>query len=223
MPEVFSTRDAISVWGIGRSHADRMIHDWRAKGLIRTMGQRKAAVHFNLVRSPDGPGRLLHDACWKLLGRPTVLVGGMALNAGGWTTQLHRIHEVCTGVTAKLPTVPTGMDGIGLRVLPRPPAWMNALIRDAERNGEGFGGFPLASPAMALADAVLAHARGVGPGVNAPLPWRPDPDDAEIPDDAAFEAFEEALGALGAAPDEIGRLAEDYRASVFDSDRGWRR
>ncbi len=222
LPPVFRTTHMVSLWGLGRNHADVMVKQWRDKGLVRTLGRRMAGVHFNLVREPSAPEERLHDAAWLLLGAPTVLVGGMALNEGEWTTQFHRLREACVGVTPRLPTVPTGMEDSGLRVLPRPGAWMHALMEDADRGGRVSGGFPMVSPAMALADALLADARDIGPKVNAPKPWLPDPDDLEIPDEEGFGDVLRALRSLGASEGEM-ELAEPYRESVFGNDAGWRR
>lgn len=223
LPEVFSTQDVMAYCEVTRSHADTMVREWRGKDLITSLGARKAGVHFNLIRNPAGPLILLNEAMWVLTRRPTLLVGGMALRAGEWTTQLHRKHEVAMGVTTRLPTVPTGLDGVSVNVMPRPAVWMHELLNDAERHDTvGSGGFPTVSPAMALADSVLAHARGVGPQVNAPLPWLPDPDDLEIPDEEAFDAVRECMTKLRADGNEM-QLIEGYRDSVFTSGTTWKR
>ncbi len=220
LPEVFSTREAMVAFGCDQAVADVTMHRWRTAGLIESMGPRKAGVHYNLLRDPQGPQTRRDEALWKLLGRFHALTGGPALHAGGWTTQRHRLLEVVTVVTPKMPTVPTGLYGIALQ--PRPAAWMHELMNAALEAGETEGGIPLLPPAWALADAILAHARQVGPSVNAPLPWLPAPDDVEIDGEEALDTVRAALVALGATPEEMGTL-ERYESSVLDADSGWKR
>ncbi len=222
LPPVFSTRELVSLLGVTRGHADVMVHSWRRQGWVRTLGKRRAGVHFNLYKIRGSLLPHLAEAMRALTGQTNVLIGGMAVHGGGWTTQVHRVHEVAVGVDSRFRTVPTGLEGVGLRPMPRPAGWMAALIADAWPDGPrgeprtGFGAFPMVSPAMALADAILAHARNLGPSVNAPLPWKPDHDDVEIPDQAGFDEVVGHLAELGATAGEMD-LAEPYRASVWDA------
>lgn len=220
LPEVFTTREAMAAFECDQAVADVMMHRWRSTGLIESMGPRKAGVHYNLLLDPQGPQTRRDEALWKLLGRFHALTGGAALHAAGWTTQRHRLLEVVTVVTPRMPTVPTGLYGIAVQ--PRPAVWMHELMNAAVEAGETEGGIPLLPPAWALADAILAHARNVGPSVNAPLPWLPAPDDVEIPDTDAMKEVRAALGSLGASAAEISGL-ERFQSSVLDDDAGWKR
>jgi hypothetical protein len=215
LPAVFSTSQLVTLLDITRVHADGIVKEWRERGLIKTLGKRKAGIHYNLVRNPEGPDSLRGDALWILLGRPFVGVGGRALQMGGWTTQLHNIHEVCTGVTPRSPTVPTGLEASGISILPRPPTWMFVLMRNAEITNLESAGIPMVSPELALADSLLANSRSLGNKVNAPLPWLPDPDDVEIPDKESLEKVSEYMFQLGASEEETELLLEPYQDSVL--------
>ena len=211
LPDVFTSNMLGVLQGLSEDHVNTMISSWRKVGLVQTMGMRKAGVHYNLLRDPEGPQRRKGEALWLLLNAPSVTVGEAALNAGGWTTQMAHRVTVCTGVTPRLPTVPSGLDGIDL--MPRPAAWMYELLTDAIEHGELVGDVLCASPAMALADTMLANARRTGEKVGAPMPWLPDPDDLEIPEEADLDRVRNCLKLLGATAEEM-EMVEPYAESI---------
>lgn len=215
LPDVFTSNNMSSIFGMSRASVDNTIARWRKAGLVETMGMRKAGVHFNLLRRPDAHDALMSDALWLLLRVPHVLGGGGALHAAGWTTQRHHVHEVCVGVSTRSPCVPTGLTGVN--VLARPIKWMSILFQNAEANEQASGGIPMLSPAMALADSWLANQRGTGRVANTRMAWLPDSDDVEIPSEEEWMCAVDCLRLLGASDEEVADFTNTYENSVEDT------
>ena len=214
LPAVFTSNDAAALLDTDRKVVDQYLFRWRKAGLVTTLGQRRASVHFNNLLDPRASETMRGEALARLLNRPVVLVGGGVLNAEGWTNQ-YRLppFDVAVGVTPASPTVPTDVT-CGIRIMPRPVGWMLTLLEDAEKHDVSVDGVPSVSPAMALADSILCNARGVGIRVGAPMPWLPAPDDIEadtLPEKTA-DTLEECMEALEALPEEVA-LVSSYRSA----------
>ena len=208
LPEVFTSNDVAGLLDSPRNIVDQYIHRWRRDGLITTIGSRKASVHFNNLKDPSGVNNRKGQALGRLLNRPIVLVGGGVLTGEGWTGQYPAApFDVAVVVTPVSPTVPTETTG-NIRIMPRSPQWMIALMENADMHNREESGVSSVSPAMALADALLSNARGTGLRVRASLPWLPEPDDLEhesLPEDYV-EQLSECMRNIGASDEEMELL-----------------
>lgn len=121
------------------------------------------------------------------------MIGGGALWRHGWTTQIHRMPEWAVSSEDDAGELPQG------RILPRAPQVFSALLGSAT----DAGGWLLASPAHALADALLSQG-------NAEPPWLPAADDLDA--DAIRGARPLVIGALRAMGGSERDLPEDLAA-----------
>lgn len=192
----------------------RHCHRWRQAGLITALGPRNVGVYFNLVAERQGPQTQRAEAVGKLLRRPVLVVGGTALHAHGWTTQQHHTLQLAVPVTREVRSLPT-LDH-GIRLLPRSVRHFRRL---AEGAAPGVEGFLVAAPEMALADAVLAEARGTGARQGRTMGWTPTPDEIEPDSEGAWELVRAALLRLGALPEEAAKLLQPFHETLGDACR----
>lgn len=204
LPEVFDLRDlelALADLEPEKAEIRRLAANyawrWKQAGLVEAAGP-KLGLFFNLVRDPSGPTARLAEAVAKALGVAGVVVGAGALHWAGWTTQRPHRLEVAVPVTERKRSLP---EFAGLDLCARTPGW---FARTAGATEDGPDGFRVLKPAFALVDAAASPA---DPTYGKPV-WRPDPDDLDLPEDAA-EAIEEALAAM--AP--RGEVAAEVRGT----------
>lgn len=202
---VFSLADLQTLYGLDDRTARVYVARWAKKGLVRRFG---GGVYFNLVKDENGPSTRLAEALDKLLRVPVVIVGGAAITAGGWTTQVHRKIEIAVPVIRGSLTVPSTEGDVMLT--PRYSGWFRKLAASAETGGDGI---PVASPEYALADALLANRRSLSAGRPVTVP-PPDEIDMGEFDSAALEKVREAMRALGASEAEVNEATAPYEKAV---------
>lgn len=202
---VFSIADSQIVLGLDNRMAKLYAKRWADGGMTQRFG---GGVYFNLVRDPEGPSRRLAEAVDKLVRVPAVIVGGAALHAGGWTSQVHRRTEIAVPVTRGSLSVPTTEGGTILT--PRYKSWFLTLAGSSEGHADGL---PYAAPAYALADVLLSARRALGAKQRVgTIP--PDELDMDNFGPAEFEAVRAAMKELGGSESEIAEVTEPYRAAV---------
>lgn len=209
LPPVFDLREVERAMGCSRNAAKVTCSRWKRAGLVSALGPRNVGVFFNLIADPNGLLTRRAEALQRLLRRPAVLVGPMALHAHGWTTQRPHRLQLAVPITREVRSLPT-LDH-GLRLLPRSIRWFSALAETAE---PGVESFLVALPEMALADALLASSRRIGARAGRTMGWEPSPDETDVdPGDApAWASVRSALLTLGASAQEADALLQPYRA-----------
>lgn len=205
---VFSIADAQVVLGLDGRMARLYAKRWADSELTQRFG---GGVYFNLVRDPEGPSKRLAEAVDKLVRVPAVIVGGAALNAGGWTSQVHSRTEIAVPVMRGSLSVPMTEGGVILT--PRYQTWFRALAGSCEGDAEGL---PFVAPAYALADALLSARRALGAKqrVGAVPPDELDMDNFGL---AELEAVQAAMKDLGGTVREIAETTEPYRLAAEPS------
>lgn len=205
---VFSVADVQAHFGFDADRAKTYLRRWVAGGLASRFG---GGVYFNLVADREGPARRVAEAVDKLLRLPSVVVGGTALNAGGWTTQVHRRLEIAVPVMRGSLTVPATEHGVVLT--PRYPSWFRALRASAPAAAPGD--IPVASPEMALADALLSGRRSLSSRRQVEAP---PPDEIDMGDfgEDAHGRLREAILALGGTEAEADELSAPYADALED-------
>ena len=203
LPEVFDLAQVESTFACSRSHAGYFCSVWKQQGLIEPLAVHRGGIFFNLIRDTASPETHLNAALCRLVGGPVILLGATALNAAGWTTQIPATPEVGVRLTQARPSLPTVAKA---NLVPRFERWFDRLLERSTEAGYGDAEVHMLSPEMALADACLAAARGVGAGRGAGA-WCPDPDDLDpdLLDDAMTEVAA-CLAELGASEDEAGAV-----------------
>ena len=126
---------------------------WCKAGLAERLG---GGVYFNLIADPEGPQARVGEALDELPRRRLVFVGGAALHRAGWTTQIHRRHEIAVPVARGRLTVPRIR--LGYALVPRRARW-HAVLRKHGDRGLGMPGIESVTPEMDLADALLMQGR----------------------------------------------------------------
>ena len=209
---VFSLADLQTAAGLDYRLARQYAVRWTERGLIQRFG---GGVYYNLIKDHEGPSTRLPEAVDKLLRLPVVVVGGAAVHAGGWTTQIHRKIEIAVPVVRGSLTVPATEGNVTLT--PRYMDWFMKLAASAEGSGEA--GLPVASPEYALADALLSSRRTL----SAKRPVEaPPPDEIDMGefDFAALERVREAIRDLGGSEQEVAEATAPYESSVSEGSPG---
>ncbi|MCE6959327.1 hypothetical protein LAZ40_09715 [Cereibacter sphaeroides] len=194
--------------GIPQARADQYLARWAEAGLVARFG---AGVFLNLVRDPEAEKTQPGLALALLLQRPFIMVGGAALYHTGWTGQVHRRIEIAVPVTRTTTGLPAVAGGFVL--VPRFPRHHQILMENLASNASGWEGIPVARPAFALADSLLASTQSV-PASSRTFPVPPDEIDPDLLECDETESFRDALKALGAAPALLERAMGDYGAAL---------
>lgn len=208
LDSVFSLADLQALHGLDDRSARVYVSRWAKRGLVKRFG---GGVYFNLIKDENGPSARLSEAVDKLLRVPVVIVGGAAITAGGWTTQVHRKIEIAVPVVRGSLTVPSTEGNVVLT--PRYSGWFRKLAASAEKGGEGI---PVASPEYALADALLANRRSLSSDRPVAVP-PPDEIDMGEFDETALASVREAMRDLGASEAEIEEATAPYEGAVSDA------
>ena len=215
LPAVFGIPEIEMCCGVSSEDAYTLAKRWRRRGLTQQFG---GGVYYNLVVDPAGSVTRVHEAFLRLFRRPVLVVGGAALQAGGWTTQIYRRYDVIVPVTWERRSV----DQVGgaYRVHPRAMQWFN-ILHDATDKG-GAEAIPVVPPEYALADMLLAPSQLICR--RYPLAIVP-PDEIDMGDQTAedFERVTAAMKALGASRIMAEELLEPYRNRFggTDDDMTW--
>ncbi len=183
-------------------------------GLVSAFGE---AVYFNLLADKNGPSTRAHEALELVFRRPVVIVGGAALQIGGWTTQIYRSYDIAVLANRMRRSAPRDL-GTEVKYRPalRPAAWFNSLYYACEHDGERV---PMVPPVWAFADMLLAP-RLISPrllGDRGPLVVPPDEIDMDDLGPDEFEQVVEAMLTLGASRELAEELLAPY-ADRFESD-----
>lgn len=206
MPPVFDLDEFARTLGMPRNQAVKYAHRWCKAGYLEPLGG-KVGTWFNLVADRKGPETRLAEAVSLLMRRPALVVGGKALLAHGWTTQRHVLTSLAVPITREVRTLPR-LDH-GLELLPRSLRWFRRIAEGAE---PGVGGFLVARPEIALADALLAEARETGRTSGHAMSWNPVPDEICFDDDDEDAAATlRALTRIGATQEEVDAIADRMR------------
>ena len=206
MPPLLDVDDIQRMLGMPRKGAILYANRWKRAGLLDPLGP-NCGLWFNLVADPAGPATRRGEAVCKLLDRPAVVVGGRALYEGGWTTQRHHSLPLAVPVVQSCRTLPHL--GHGIELLPRSVRWFCRLQAAATPGIEAE--LTVASPEMALADALLSAHRRTGAGSGHVMGWKVAPDEVEVDDeDSDPPKVCDALKALLATDEEAGELLEPF-------------
>ena len=184
---------------------------WRERGLLVPFGR---GVYFNLIADPTGPATRVAEAFRRLFRRPAVIIGGTALQSGGWTTQIYKRYDVALAASRYVRSAPTLESDYVVSL--RPTAWYNVLHAACEHDEERLATVP---PEYALADMLLAPALlSQTLAVRNKVPVVP-PDELDM-DEVTPEDNEKVIGAmlaLGATRAIADELMEPYLYRFRDS------
>lgn len=203
---VFSLADIQAGLGLDDRLARLYVSRWTKARLAQRFG---GGVYFNLLKDEHGPRNRTAEAINKLVGVPVVVVGGAAITAGGWSTQVHRKIEVAVPVIRGSLTVPHTRGDIVLT--PRYTNWFRILAGSADQSAQE--GLAMAAPEYALADALLSGRRTISSGKPV---IAPPPDEIDMGNfgGTELEKVRDAMRELGASEQEVGELTSPYEAAV---------
>lgn len=182
--EVFTGPELAACFGWKSGIASTYLANWRAAGLVKSLGGR-SDVHMNLVVNPQANPEAALRRAFPLSCR----LGVDIVREAGWTTQIPNLPEVA--VPSDGPLYAVG----DFDLVSRPPSWFSRVLPGVEFVQ---GGVDRLRPSWALADMVhRVQDRRVH---NA---WLLDPEDIDLEAAAADKHMAAALAAFGLDPECI--------------------
>lgn len=184
LPEVFTGPELAACFGWKSGIASTYLANWRAAGLIKSLGGR-SDVHMNLVVNPQvNPEAALRRA-FPLSCR----LGVDVLREAGWTTQIPSVPEVAVPSDGPLYAVQD------FELVSRSPGWFRKVLPGVEFVS---GAVDRLRPAWALADMIARASDRRVQGA-----WLLDPEDIDLDAAAADKHMAAALAAFGLDPECI--------------------
>lgn len=194
LPEVFTGPELGLCFGWRSGIASTYLANWRAGGLIKSLGGR-SDVHMNLVVNPQVNAEVALRRAFPLSCR----LGVDVLREAAWTTQITHCPEVAVPSDGSLYAVE------GFDLVTRSPNWFKRVLPGVEFVQ---GGVDRLRPAWALADMIARTQDRRVQGA-----WLLDPDDLDLEGVAQDRYLSAATVAFGLDPNLL--TPEGY-ADLYD-------
>ena len=233
LPAIITMGDLITQLEMDHEAAKSFIKRCLSRNLISHFCVAKG-VYYNLVADRDGPARRGKEAFDKLLGRPTLIIGGSAIYIGSWTTQIHRLTTVCTSISRTKRTVPSVK---GYQLVPRSLAWFNVLSEAVKREFDddtarrkstaeiSDDNIFVVPPEYALADMLLFRHNKSYAEFNQPIvpPDELDHDLTQKDLEKVRIAIKELGDTIGVTMAQIDEVLEPYLGCFDNEELNWGR